>query len=181
MIHPWQVTSTDPVADCRVFQVRREDCRHPGTGREAGFFILGAPDWINVVAVTPQDELVLVRQYRHGIKDFTLEIPGGMVDPGETPLEAARRELREESGYEAAEWVDLGFVEPNPAILENRCHTFLARDAVKVAEPSPDGNEEFEQVRRPVSEMFSLVRDGSIRHSLVICAFHAYALHVGRL
>ncbi len=181
MIHRWEVTATEPVADCRVFDVRREDCRHPVSGREAGFFVLGASDWINIVAVTPEQELVLVRQYRHGAKTFTLEIPGGMVDPGETPLEAARRELREESGYEAPEWIDLGFVEPNPAILENHCHTFLARDAVKVAEPSPDGNEEFEQVLRPVAEIPLLVRDGSIRHALVICAFHAYALHENRL
>lgn len=179
MIHPWRVKRTEPVADCRVFDVRREDCEHPENGREAGFFVLSAPDWINVMAVTPDEEFVLVRQYRHGTKRFTLEVPGGMVDPGETPLAAAKRELLEESGYAADEWVPIGAVEPNPAILDNRCHTFLAVDARKVAEPSPDGNEEFELELRPVGDIPGLVRDGTIRHALVVCAFHAYALHRG--
>ena len=181
MVPRWRVNRTEPVADCRVFDVRREDCEHPESGRQAGFFVLSAPDWINVMAVTADEEFVLVKQYRHGTKRFTLEVPGGMVDPGETPLEAARRELLEESGYAADEWIPIGVVEPNPAILDNRCHTFLAIDAVKIAEPSPDGNEEFDLELRPVGAIPDLVRDGTIRHALVICAFHAYALHRGRL
>jgi 8-oxo-dGTP pyrophosphatase MutT (NUDIX family) len=181
MIHRWDVRGVDPIADCRVFSLRREDCAHPETGAEAGFYVLSAPDWINVMAVTPDERFVLVRQYRHGTKRFTLEIPGGMVDPGETPLVAAKRELLEESGYAADEWIPLGAVEPNPAILDNRCHTFLAVDARSVAEPAPEGNEELEVDLRPVGEIPGLVRDGTIRHALVICAFHAWALHRGRL
>jgi 8-oxo-dGTP pyrophosphatase MutT (NUDIX family) len=176
MVHRWRVTRTEPIAECRVFDVRREECEHPESGRRAGFFVLSAPDWINVMAVTRDERFVLVKQYRHGTKRFTLEVPGGMVDPGETPLEAAKRELLEESGYAAREWIPLGAVEPNPAILDNRCHTFLAVDAERVAAPRPEGNEELELVLRPVADIPDLVREGTIRHALVVCAFHAYGL-----
>jgi ADP-ribose diphosphatase len=181
MISPWTVLESRIVSPCRIFDLRQDECVHPTDGRTGSFFILEVPDWVNVMAVTPDEEFVIVRQYRHGTRDFTLEVPGGMVDPGETPLEAARRELLEESGYASDRWTQIGSVEPNPAIQPNRCHTFLAEQARRVAEPSPQGNEEFELELRPVGEAHGLVREGQIRHALVICAFNAYALHVGQL
>jgi ADP-ribose pyrophosphatase len=178
MVSPWRVERRDDVASCRVFEVRRLASEQESTGRRADFFVLDAADWINVMAVTEDGRMVLVRQYRHGTGDFTLEVPGGMVDPGETPLEAARRELLEESGYASDDWTEIGAVEPNPAIQGNVCHTFLAAKARRVAEPTPSEHEELDVELRPVTDRHDLVRDGTIRHALVICAFHAYDLQV---
>lgn len=174
----WPLLSREPLADYHVFRVRKDVSRSPRTGLPHDFFVLDGPDWVNVVAVTAAREIVLVRQYRHGTASETLEIPGGAVDAGDaSPLDGARRELREETGYASDDWSLLGWVEPNPAIQSNRCHTYLARNAVRVGEPIPDGGEDLRLVLRPVEAIGDLVRSGEIRHSLVLAAFHWYALH----
>ena len=111
--------------------------------------------------------------------EVTLEIPGGMCDPGESPLEAARRELLEETGHEAQEMVELGWVHPNPAIQTNRCYTYLARDVRQVSEPAPDGNESFEQLSVPLSEIPQLIATRGITHALVVAAFHLLTTNSG--
>ncbi len=177
MIKSWNRVKTEPLTTNRVFSTRKDVSVSPHTGQEHDFFVIDAPDWINVVTVTTDNELVLIEQYRHGVMGVTLEVAGGMVDPGESPLEAAKRELLEETGYSSDDWHFLGLVEPNPAIQSNRCHTFLARDAVKSAEPSFDGTEDITTVLHPASDFRSLVRDAKITHSLVICALYYYELH----
>jgi 8-oxo-dGTP pyrophosphatase MutT (NUDIX family) len=132
--------------------------------------VLEAPDWINVVALTEDRNVVLVRQFRFGRRSVTLEIPGGMVDPGEAPEAAARRELLEETGYGGGRWRLLGAVEPNPAMLDNLCFHFLAEDVRPVAAVAPDGGEDIAISLLPVTSLPALVRDGGIRHSLVISA-----------
>ena len=114
----------------------------------------------------------MIKQYRHGSKQITLEIPGGLVDPGDTPESAASRELLEETGYQAEEWKKIGVVNPNPAIFSNRCHTFLARNLMKVGSPTLDQTEDIDVVLFPLSEVPRLIRDGVIDHALVIAAFH---------
>lgn len=175
----WQVTREHPGDDHRVFEVFRLDATHPRTGASRTFSVLRSPDWINVVALTPDDQVVLVRQYRHGTRCQTLEIPGGMIDPGETPLYAARRELREETGYAATRWVDLGVVEPNPAILTNRCHTWLALDVERAGEPQLDAGEVLVVELAPLGSIASMVRDGAITHALVIAAFYHLITRAG--
>ncbi|MCU0728219.1 MAG: NUDIX hydrolase [Planctomycetes bacterium] len=141
-------------------------------GEASDFYVLGAGDWVNVVALTPEDDLVLVTQWRHAAGRVTLEIPGGMVDTGETPREAAERELLEETGFAAPEWRPLGVIDPNPAILANRCHTFLALGARQVTTPHFDSNEECGLVLRPWAETPALVTSGVITHALVVVALH---------
>jgi 8-oxo-dGTP pyrophosphatase MutT (NUDIX family) len=129
-----------------------------------------------VVPLTDDRRVVMVRQYRFGIDGFTLEIPGGMCDGGEPPLEAALRELKEETGYEVRETVSLGWVHPNPAVQTNRCHTFLALGAHPAGPPQPDEDESFEVSAVPLDDIPGLIRDGTITHALVIAAFHLLSL-----
>ena len=145
----------------------------PRTGRPHAFTVLDGPDWINVVALTDSGEMLLVRQFRHGTQTQTLELPGGSTDRRDaTPLEAAKRELLEETGHASDDWSLLGVVDPNPAIQSNACHTFLARGARKVADPQLDGGEDLSVVLLPRAEVERLLRDGTIRHSLTVAALH---------
>jgi 8-oxo-dGTP pyrophosphatase MutT (NUDIX family) len=133
--------------------------------------MLKAGDWVNIVALTPEEEVVLVRQFRHGVRDFTLEIPGGMVDKGETPAQASIRELREESGYAGDEPMLLGIVTPNPAFLNNRCYTYLLENCRRIGEPELDQGEDLEVLTRPLCDIPGIIASGAIDHALVVCAF----------
>lgn len=148
----------------------------PDGDRPLSFYRIVSPDWINVIPLTDEGNVLFVRQYRFGSESFTLEIPGGMCDPGEEPLESARRELLEETGYAAARWTSLGAVHPNPALQPNRCHSFLARGLTSVAPPSPDEHESFEALQLSLDEVRSAISSGRITHSLVISAFHLLEL-----
>jgi 8-oxo-dGTP pyrophosphatase MutT (NUDIX family) len=129
---------------------------------------------VNVIPLSPQKEVVLIRQYRHGTRQVTLEIPGGLVEEGDSPEEAAERELFEETGFRASEIIPLGFVHPNPAIQNNRCYTFIAKDVVLAGEQSLDEKEDIEVLCRPITEIPRLIRDGEITHSLVLAAFYRF-------
>ena len=175
-VKPWNVIASEPVLETRIFELRKDRSRSPSSGREADFQVLDAPDWVNVIAITPEQQVLLIRQYRHGTRDVTVEIPGGTVDPGEAPLEAARRELAEETGFEADSWEACGVVEPNPAFLTNRTHTFVANGARRTGPQRPDDHEEIEFELFPLHRVPELLRDGTIRHALVMCAFAHYAV-----
>ena len=154
-----------------MFDVDRISFRPSSGGDSRDAFVIDAPDWINVIPLTDDRQVVLVRQFRFGVERVTLEIPGGMCDPGEAPEAAARRELAEETGYQARELRPLGSVEPNPAIQSNRCHTFLALGAFPAGPPRPDPGEELELTTVPLDAIGGLIADGSITHSLVVSAF----------
>jgi ADP-ribose pyrophosphatase len=170
-LKPWFHSQPELIADMEIFRVRRIQSRSPRTGECRSFSVLEAGDWVNVVALTPESEVVLVRQFRHGTRDFTIEIPGGMIDREETPARAASRELREESGYAGEEPVLLGVVTPNPAFLNNRCHTYLIENCRRIGELDLDHGEDIEVLLHPVHEIPGIIADGGIHHALVICAF----------
>jgi 8-oxo-dGTP pyrophosphatase MutT (NUDIX family) len=167
---PWKSLSEEPLGDFSIFRLSRTVRRSPSTGRTHGFIRVDAPDWVNVIAVTPDGEVVLVAQYRHGTDAVTLEIPGGAVDDGESPLDAARRELEEETGYRAQSWAAIGWVEPNPAFMSNRCWTFLAAGCMPDGRAAPDPSEELVIRRVPVAAFSELIDGGVIRHALVVAA-----------
>ncbi len=167
---PWILVGSEPECQTRIFNIRRDLARSPNTGREYEFSILESPDWVNVIALTDSDNMVWVRQYRHGIQEVTLEIPGGIVDPGESPLEAARRELAEETGYRAELWEQIGVVTPNPAVQTNRTYTFLARGARKVGAQRPDDGEEIEVEELSMELVRRKLVAAEIQHSLILCA-----------
>jgi ADP-ribose diphosphatase len=180
MAQPWRKHATQPIGDYKVFSLRRDEIESPRTGSRHDFFVLEAGPWVNVVPITPDGEIVLIEQYRHGIEAVTLEIPGGMVDPDESPMEAAGRELLEETGYQAAMLVSLGKSHPNPAILNNVLYSYLAAGVKKIAEPTLEAGEDISVVTYRVDELSKLVRDGKITHSLVLAAFHFLSLQESR-
>jgi len=157
--------------------VRRESFRSPRTGLPHPFYVLDCPDWVNVIALTDRNEVVLVRQFRAGTHSVTLEIPGGGVEKHDgSDLAAARRELREETGHAARGWRRLGVVQPNPAFQSNRCTTYLARGCKRVGDLIPDAGEDLAVELVPLARIPGLIRRGRITHSLVIAAFHFLSL-----
>jgi len=170
----WPRRSSEAVGDYRVFRVKRELCLDPRDNSEHDFFVIEAPDWINVVPVTTDGRLILIEQYRHGTGEVTLEIPGGMVDENESPADAAARELLEETGYRAGQVELLGRTRPNPALQNNWLHTFVARDCVPTGSQKLDGSEHIAVRLVAPAEALDLIERGVIDHSLVVTAFYLF-------
>ncbi len=176
----WRVVGRAEVNDYRIFRSTAVRSTHPLTGAERSFTVLDTPDWVNVVAVTPDQRVVLIRQWRHGADRVHIEIPGGMVDPGEDHETAARRELVEETGYTAPTWRHVGTVAPNPAIHGNRLFTWLAEGAVPTRGVTPDEGEVITTFTAAWPEVLAMLRDGRIDHALVVAGF-AHLAFAGRL
>ena len=175
----WQTLSVHQGEDYGLFRVDRLARVSPRTGKVGEYKVLRIASWANVVATTAAGEVLLIEQYRHGIDDLTLEIPGGVVEAGEDPLVGAARELREETGYAGDEPILIGRVHPNPAIQDNECFTYLIENARLVGEPELDPGEHIAVRAVPLDAVPALLRDGLITHSLVVAAFHWLALHQG--
>ena len=166
----WENHGRRLLVSTRILDLQSVRFRHPVRGTEREFVVVDAPDWVNVIALTPQGHLVLVRQFRYGIDTFSLEVPGGVIERGEDPVAAGVRELREETGYAGASARLLGSVHPNPAIQSNRCHLVLVEAAARVAAPAWDHDEEIAVSTAPVEEVFAWARCGRITHALVLYA-----------
>jgi 8-oxo-dGTP pyrophosphatase MutT (NUDIX family) len=176
---PWKLLSSRHDADYRVFRLRTDRAVSPRTGEAHDFFVFESPDWVNVIPLTEKKEVVMIRQYRHGLREITLEIPGGLIEAGDRPEDAARRELLEETGYRAGEWQALGWVHPNPSIQNNRCFTYLARQACPAGAQRLDDKEDIGVLLVPLAFIPSLIREGRITHSLVVAAFYRYFMESG--
>lgn len=172
----WEVIARELLHDCRIFRVHRATARSPHTAAAHPFYTIDADSWVNVVATTPRGEVVMVRQWRHGASRVTLEIPGGLIDPGEPPELAAARELLEETGFAAPSVRSLGVANPNPAIFGNRVHTYLAENCERVSEVSNGPLEETWVELVPEREISARLRAGEIDHALVIAALHWWQL-----
>ena len=168
-IPKWRRRKSQLLADYQVFTVHRHDMEDGAGKPRRAMHTFVCPDWCNVIAVTPADEIVMIWQYRPGTDTMTLEVPGGVIDPSEDPMAAAERELREESGYGASAFELLVATEPNPALQQNRCFTYLARDAQLAFETEFDDLEECETVLVPMSALPRLLDEGAVTHALVLC------------
>jgi 8-oxo-dGTP pyrophosphatase MutT (NUDIX family) len=177
-IQPWPTLRSEDLGDFRIFHLRRDYKRSPRTGAEHDFFVLECPGWVNVVALTPDRQAILVEQYRHGTNTVELEVPGGVMDAADAdPVATGVRELREETGYEGARARVIGHVAANPAIQDNLCHVVLIEDCERRHPCEWDRSEDLATRLVPVAELPALVAAGRIRHSLVVAALYHFALH----
>ena len=170
MVERWEKIASRERADFRFFSVREDRSLSPRTGKAHDFIVMEMNHWVNVVAISPQGRVVMVRQFRHGTEETGLEIPGGVVESGEDPAKAAARELLEETGYTAEEIVPLGKVAPNPALQDNWCFSFLARDARKTDVQMLDAGEDIDVLEIDPAEIRALVKSGEINHGVVVVA-----------
>lgn len=166
------VLSESLYADCKVYTVYKQRCRYLLDGREGDFYTMRCPNWVQVLALTREGQLILVKQYRIGIQAFQLETPGGALDPGESPEAGAARELLEETGYVGAKPLCIGSSYPNPALQENTVYYVLIRDCYYQASPYHDPMEDLTIHLYPLTEAFASRKKGLFKHALVLNAFY---------
>lgn len=179
-IDDWSIVEENKEYHTPIFDLlrRRMRLQEESGSLEGQFYVLDAPAWINIFPLTPQKEIILVEQYRYGTQEPTLEIPGGMVDEGEEPLQAARRELLEETGYRSEKWVSLGKASANPAIMTNYTHIYLAEACVFEGAENPDPHERINVHTLSLDRFLELVQDGTVHHAIVLAAVARYLLKV---
>ncbi len=170
----WRLVRREDGPDYRIFRVTLTTMVSPRTHREGRYIVLDLPDWVNVIAITADRQIVLVRQYRHGVDGVTLEIPAGNVEQGEDPLTTAQRELTEETGYSGGEWAYLGKSRPNAAFQNNWCHHYLARGVQIAHDVKLDEGEAITIETYPLAAVPDLVRSGTLDQALQTSAFYAY-------
>jgi 8-oxo-dGTP pyrophosphatase MutT (NUDIX family) len=169
-IRAFERTRSEILLGTPIFQLRRDHAVNPRTGKEGAYYVLENPDWVNLIALTKASadgvaSMILVRQFRHGTRRLELELPAGMVEPGEAPEHAAARELLEETGYRAASTRILGYADPNPAYQQNRCYHVLAEGCRKVAEPKLDAGEDIDIELIDPATIKELLASGSLRNA----------------
>ena len=166
----WERGASRVLASTVVFDVCGVSYRHPVRGSQREFIRLDAPDWVNVVALTREGQVVLVRQFRFGTDEFSLEVPGGVIERGEDPVAAAVRELAEETGFGGGKARLLVSLHPNPAIQGNRCHMVLVEGVQRIHDLDWDADEEIELSTLPLADAVAAAAQGRISHSLSVCA-----------
>ncbi len=176
----WELMESTQDRDYGLFAVFRNKNKSPRTGQIHEFQVLKSPDWVAVLAVTPGNELVMVRQYRHGTGQLSLEPPGGLVKEGQTPEQSASEELEEETGYRAEKFQSLGWMHPMPALFTNRFYVYLAENVTPTGKLNPDETEEIETILVPVSQVRDHIRQGKITCSVMIAAIYLFLDYTGK-
>ena len=177
----WKRTDSEEIADCRIFKIRKDNCIGSASNKKASFFVIENPDWVNIIALTKDEKILLIEQNRQGSEEITLEIPGGMVDEGEEPLICAERELLEETGFVANEMFYLGKSRPNPAIQSNWIYHFFAKDCENKGETKFDEHESIETKLVDLDQIENLIESEQITHSLVLSGFYRFEKFIGKM
>lgn len=168
----WKILESKSLFKSGIFELRSDKCELPDGRIMPRYFVMDFPDWVNVVPVTPDNEIIMVKQYRHASKKIHLEVPGGSIDPhrNESNLEGARRELLEETGYDSDQVELVMSHYPNPALQSNQMHTYLARNCKKVQEQSLDEFEDLELYFCSLERLEKHLKDGDIDHTIMIAS-----------
>ena len=174
LVDDWREISRETAGDYRIFTVERSVAQSPVDGQPRTFHRIQSQSWTQIVPITADRQVVLIRQFRHGAQRVTLEIPGGLVDPGEDPAEAALRECLEETGFRARHAEPLGVVNPNPALFANRLYGYFATGVVRERAVQNTGTEVTEPVLVPLSELPGMLLSGEIDHALVATTLWRY-------
>jgi len=182
MIEKWETINTKIVDNFKIFDLIWITRQNKSLNKKSDFVVLNSPQWVNIIPITKDNKVVLIEQYRQGIDDLTIEVPGGLIEPYENPLNAAMRECKEETGYSSnSEAVLLGINSPNPAFLNNKCYSFVWFDCEKTDKQHLDKNEDIRVFELPMEDIKEWILTGKINHSLVLTAFFFYFLKYSKL
>ena len=171
MLHPWNITASRHLVQDRWISLRADTCRRDDGLVIAPYYVLEERDWVHVIPMLPDGRILLVRQYRHGAQTFSLELPGGVLDAGETPEQGARRELLEECGATGETWSALASFFPNPARQNNRFHCFIAHHVSRSQSQQLDVSEQIEIHALTPAEIDAAIADGRFSQGNHIAAF----------
>ena len=180
MIYKWETLESRKKENLKIFDVWIYNRKNPKWNKSSDFVVLDSPRWVNIIPITTEKNVVLVEQYRHGVDEITLEVPGGLVEHNEEPQAAAERECIEETGFSSNQKaILLGENQPNPAFLNNSCFSYVWFDCQKNSLQKLDGNEDIRVVEIPMDKIKDYILNGTIKHSLVLTAFFFYNLRYG--
>lgn len=168
----WELVKNEKAIDLQILTVYYHHYKNPRNDKVVKTISLSGQDSVNVIALTPEKKVILARQFRFGIGDYTLELPGGMIDEGEDSLIAAQRELKEETGFGAANWQYLGYVQSNPVFMDSLVHHYIAENATLKYDLFLDDAEDVQLIQLSIDEVFQKIEDGSIRHPHTISALY---------
>lgn len=172
----YEILSSEYINKHIYFTARKDSYVLPDGKIVDPYFVVELPTSVVAMAITENNEVLMVKQYRHPVQEELLELPGGFIDPGEQPMQSVERELMEETGYRFDSFQYLGSTAANPGVLNNVTHLFIALGGKKVSEQQLDHNEAIDVLLKPLEEVRNLLRHSEIKQSMhALCLFYGFA------